>query len=88
MLTEHVISLLVLPRRMCEPVQPIFSLYTLTSLGIGSSNVSAMSEPLQVFNAVAISRRAFSFRTSAIALRTAAARAAIGIACDYNVSLE
>jgi hypothetical protein len=87
MLTEHVIFLLVLPMKVYGPVQPIFSLHTLTSLGIGSSSVSAMSGPLRVLNAVATSRRAFSFRTSAIALRIAAARAAIEIACDYDVSL-
>jgi hypothetical protein len=88
MLIEHIIFPLILPRKMCGPVQPTFSFYTLTSLGIGSSSVSAMSELLRVFNTVATSRRAFSFRTSAIALRTAAARAAVGIAYDCNVSLE
>jgi hypothetical protein len=47
-----------------------------------------MSEFLRVFTAIAILRRAFSFRTSVIALRIAVARAAVVVACDYNVSLE
>jgi hypothetical protein len=46
-----------------------------------------MLEPLRVFIAIAILRRAFSFRTSVIVLRTAAARAAVVVACDYDVSL-